>query len=80
MRTTALKIKGFFKRFFTLICSNIYGIFYILLLIILSKYIISNWDKCISMKLFEQFNGSNILFLVRIASIILFFMMLRQRI
>lgn len=65
--------KGFFKRVFNWIRSNIYGILYILLLIMLSIYIILNWDKCISMKFFEQFNGNNILFLVWIALIILFF-------
>lgn len=67
------KIKGLFKRLAKRIHSNIYGILYIVLLLILSKYIISNWDKCISMKFFEQFNGNNILFLVWIALIILFF-------
>ena len=67
------KIRGFFKRFFTWIYLNIYEIIYIVLLIILSKYIISNWEKCISMKFFEQFDGNNILFLVWIVLLILFF-------
>ena len=40
---------------------------------ILTRYILLNWDKCISMKFFEQFDGNNILFLVWIALIILFF-------
>lgn len=68
-----IKIIKLFIRFFKWIKLHIYGILYIGLVLILSKYIISNWDKCISMKFFEQFDGNNILFLVWIASFIAFF-------
>lgn len=50
---------------------RIYEILYIVLLIFLSNYILSNWEKCIAMKFFEQFDGNNILFLVWIVLIIL---------
>lgn len=38
---------------------------------LLTIYIISNWQKCISMQFFSQFDGNNILFLVWILLVIL---------
>lgn len=67
------KIKELFKRLCKWIKLHIYGILYFILIVILSTYIVINWDKCITMKFFEQFDGNNILFLVWIALIILFF-------
>lgn len=67
------KIKGFLKRLARWIKLHIYGILYFILILTLSVYIVLNWDKCISMKFFEQFDGNNILFLVWIALLILFF-------
>ena len=52
---------------------RIYTVLYIAILWKLSEYIFNNWEKCISMKLFSQFDGNNILFLVWIAAIMLFF-------
>lgn len=52
---------------------RIYTVLYIAILWKLSEYIFNNWEKCISMKLFSQFDGNNILFLVWIVAIALFF-------
>lgn len=52
---------------------NIYTILYIGLILALTHYIFCNWEKCISMQFFSQFDGNNILFLIWIASIFLFF-------
>ena len=52
---------------------RIYTVSYLILLGILTKYICENWEKCISMQFFSQFDGNNILFLVWIAGIMLFF-------
>lgn len=52
---------------------RIYAILYLVLLWRLTKYIFANWEKCISMQFFSQFDGNNILFLVWIAAIALFF-------
>ena len=41
------------------------------LLIALTIYIICNWEKCISMQFFSQFDGNNILFLVWILLFVL---------
>ncbi len=60
-------------RFANWISVHIYTILYIAVLVILTRYIICNWEKCISMQFFSQFDGNNILFLVWIASIVLFF-------
>lgn len=49
------------------------SIFHAIILICLTCYVISNWEKCISMQFFSQFNGNNILFLVWIIDILLFF-------
>lgn len=67
------KIIELFKRLCKWIKRHIYEILYFILMFILTRYILLNWDKCISMKFFEQFDGNNILFLVWIALIILFF-------
>lgn len=40
---------------------------------ILWVYIILNWDKCISMQFFSEFDGNNILFLVALLLAILHF-------
>lgn len=66
-------IKESIKRFIDWIRLRIYGILYFILIVTLSVYIVLNWDKCLSMKFFEQFDGNNILFLVWIALLILFF-------
>lgn len=41
------------------------------LLIVLTIYIVCNWEKCIAMQFFSQFDGNNILFLVWILLIVL---------
>ena len=48
-------------------------IFHWIILIVLTVYIIRNWDSCVSMQFFSNFDGNNILFLVWI---ILIFLML----
>ncbi|MDE7220529.1 MAG: hypothetical protein K2O45_13070 [Oscillospiraceae bacterium] len=50
-----------------------YGIFHAIIIFCLTCYVLLNWEKCISMQFFLQFNGDNILFLVWIADILLFF-------
>lgn len=60
-----------FKRFINWVKLRIYEILYIALLIILSGYIFINWEICVSMTFFEQFDGNNILFLVWIVLLIL---------
>lgn len=37
---------------------------------ILTIYVLSNWEKCISMQFFSNFNGNNILFIVWLLMII----------
>lgn len=64
-------MKNIFIRFTNWVKLRIYEILYILLLMILSGYIVINWDKCIAMKCFEQFDGNNILFLIWIVLLIL---------
>ena len=66
--------KPWYQRLITWIKIYFNTILYIGILIILTKYILHNWEKCISMQFFSQFDGNNILFLVWIASILLFFM------
>ena len=67
------KIKEGCKSIIILINTFIRSIVYIILMIILSIYVLSNWDKCISMKFFDQFDGNNILFLVWLVLLILQF-------
>lgn len=50
---------------------HIYIILYVLLLIVLWLYVILNWDKCISMQFFSQFDGNNILFLTGIGLVVI---------
>lgn len=64
-------MKSIFKRFTNWAKLRIYEILYILLLTTLSSYIVVNWEKCIAMKFFEQFDGNNILFLIWIVLLIL---------
>lgn len=64
---------NWFQRAVHFLWVRIYTILYIVLLGILTKYICENWEKCISMRFFSQFDGNNILFLVWIAAIMLFF-------
>lgn len=61
------------KRFGIWVNEHLFGIIYVILLIGLWVYIIWNWDKCISMKFFDQFDGNNILFLLGIILVIMFF-------
>ena len=46
-------------------------IFYGFTLFILTVYVVLNWNKCISMQFFDDFNGNNILFLCWILMIFL---------
>ena len=74
MREKVISImKSMFKKIKNWVKLRIYEILYILLLIVLTSYIVVNWEKCITMKFFEQFDGNNILFLIWIVLIILLF-------
>lgn len=64
-------IKSIIRRFFLWVKDYIYTILYILILIVLWGYIIYNWDACISMQFFSQFDGNNILFIVGLVLTIL---------
>ena len=46
-------------------------IFHYFVLIVLTCYVISNWETCISMSFFKQFDGNNVLFIVWIVLIFL---------
>ena len=59
------------KRILEVLSRYLYNILYIALLAVLWRYIILNWEKCISMQFFSQFDGNNILFLVGIALVTL---------
>lgn len=50
---------------------HINTIIYLAVLIVLWGYIGLNWEKCISMQFFSQFDGNNILFLVGIILVVL---------
>jgi len=65
--------KPWYKQVITWIEIHLYTILYVGVFIMLTKYILHNWAICISMQFFSRFNGNNILFLVWIASIALFF-------
>ena len=39
-----------------------FGIFHGVTFLLLTAYIILNWEKCISMKFFSNFDGNNVLF------------------
>lgn len=47
------------------------NIVYVVIVFVLWGYLIYNWEKCISMQFFNQFDGNNILFLIGIALLIL---------
>lgn len=49
----------------------IYSILYVVMLIVLWIYVIYNWDICISMQFFSQFDGNNILFIVGLVLVII---------
>lgn len=53
------------------------NILYVVIVFILWGYLIYNWEKCISMQFFDQFDGNNILFLVGIAFLVLPFFRLK---
>ena len=64
-------MNNMFKRLIKWIKLRIYEILYIELLAILSSYILINWEICVTMTFFEQFDGNNILFLIWIVLLIL---------
>lgn len=64
-------MKNTFKRLKNEIKFHIYEILYAALLTILSVYILNNWEICVTMTFFEQFDGNNILFLIWIVLLIL---------
>ena len=64
-------MKNIFKRLVNWIKLRIYEVLYIVLLLILSAYILNNWEICVTMTFFEQFDGNNILFLIWIMLLIL---------
>lgn len=64
-------MNNMFKKIIRWIELHIYEIMYILLLILLSSYILFNWEICVTMTFFEQFDGNNILFLIWIVLLIL---------
>lgn len=62
-----------YQYVFHFVWVRIYTFLHLILLGILTKYVLENWETCISMRFFSQFDGNNILFLVWIADILLFF-------
>lgn len=70
-RRVFIIMKNMFIRFMDWTKLRIYEILYIALLIILSAYILINWEICVTMTFFEQFDGNNILFLIWIVLLIL---------
>lgn len=66
-----MKKKVWYLRLKDWTISNIYTILYVVLVIALTKYIFCNWEKCISMRFFTQFDGNNILFIVWILLLVL---------
>lgn len=62
-----------YQYVFHFVWVRIYTFLHLILLGILTKYILENWKVCISMQFFSRFDGNNILFLVWIADILLFF-------
>ena len=47
-----------------------YSVFHVIVFLCLSCYVLLNWEECISMQFFSQFDGNNILFLVWINPIL----------
>ena len=66
-----MKKKGWYLRLKDWAILNIYTILYIVLIIALTKYVFCNWEECVSMQFFSQFDGNNILFLVWILLFVL---------
>lgn len=66
-----MKKKAWYLRLKDWAILNIYTILYIVLIIALTKYVFCNWEKCVSMQFFSQFDGNNILFLVWILLFVL---------
>lgn len=50
-----------------------HSVFHAITLFCLTLFVLFNWEKCISMQFFSQFDGNNILFLVWIVAIMSFF-------
>ena len=48
-----------------------YSVFHVIAFLCLTCYVLLNWEKCISMQFFSQFDGNNILFLVWILLFVL---------
>jgi hypothetical protein len=65
------KIKCVGKQFWDCLKRYIYQMLYVIMLGVLWTYIVLNWEKCVSMQFFSQFDGNNILFLAGILLIIL---------
>lgn len=59
------------KKIWNWILSERLTIFHGMILIVLTLYIILNWNICVSMQFFSHFNGNNILFILWIALIFL---------
>lgn len=59
------------KKIERLLNKYFYIFFHVLTFVTLTIYVIKNWNSCISMQFFSQFNGNNILFLVWIILILL---------
>lgn len=59
------------KRILKWLSQHYHNILYICILFVLWLYIISNWERCISMRFFCRFDGNNILFLLGIVLVIL---------
>lgn len=59
------------KKAIAFLCKYFYDIFHIVVFILLTIYVIINWNICVSMQFFSHFDGNNILFLVWILLILL---------
>ena len=64
-------IKKIISNIIEFLKSHFSGAVHFLVLTLLSIYVLSNWETCISMQFFSQFDGNNILFLVWIVLIFL---------
>lgn len=60
------KAKQIGKQIFNWLKRYFYQILYIIMLGVLWRYIVLNWERCVSMQFFSRFDGNNILFLVGI--------------
>ena len=65
------KIKYRGKRIYNCLRPYLYQILYFIMMGANWIYIVLNWEKCVSMQFFSQFDGNNILFLVGISLVIL---------